>query len=478
MRWLLLAILSWLGGAVGPASAHPVPRENHDRTIVLRLTPEAILVDYRLELDETRAALDLSHAELARVSTRQEFYTAFTRYHAPILANNLVASLDGKPLVFTCVKHRYEVLDHLRCDFHFRAAWTLTPGKEHALAFREGNYELDDFSMVRLTLEADPRLHLRTVQAPEEAVMARPPLERKPGDGERIRKASASFVLSDQETPTIAAPVEAPEMTPSQEEAPSRSRSLLHLLLDTEHGEGVLLLLAACFGAVHALTPGHGKTLVAAYLIGERGTVWHALLLGLVTTLTHTAGVLILAFALAHFSPQARPASIQAAIGLLGGLLVAGLGCWLLLARLSGRADHVHLGGGHHHHHHHQSHSHEPTTDAPEKAGWWRVVVLGMGGGIIPCWDAIAMLCLPISADRVWLAPWLVLSFSAGLAAVLIALGIGIVCTSRWAGARWGDRQRLQPLIRALPILSALVITGLGLWLCYDSVQDGLNTRP
>jgi nickel/cobalt exporter len=234
---------------------------------------------------------------------------------------------------------------------------------------------------------------------------------------------------------------------------PVEQHSLLDLLLDPHRGFWVLLLLAAGFGAVHALTPGHGKTLVAAYLIGERGTAWHALLLGLVTTLTHTGAVLLLAVGLLLFFPRAVPADVQAALGLIGGLLIAGMGFWLLLRRLSGGADHIHIGGGHHHH-----------ADQMSTGG---LIVLGISGGIVPCWDAIAMLGFAISAQRLWLALPLLLAFSAGLAGVLVAIGLAVVYLKGFSGSRWGQGR----LFRALPLLSAMMVMLLGLWLCYDSVH-------
>src|SRR5262249_50888693 len=108
-----------------------------------------------------------------------------------------------------------------------------------------------------------------------------------------------------------------------------RNMDLLDVLLDTRQGLGVLLLLAAAVGGIHALPPGPGKTMVAAYLVGERGTVWHALVLGVVTTVTHTGAVLLIAAVLPLF-PNAVSTHIQAALGLIGGLLIAGLGLWLL----------------------------------------------------------------------------------------------------------------------------------------------------
>src|SRR5262249_60353084 len=165
------------------------------------------------------------------------------------------------------------------------------------------------------------------------------------------RKASATFELNAAlaPTPRELGAAEPPKRDQSgedslrEEQMPNafssvkypESYGLLHLLLNTEVGFWALMLMAAGFGAVHALTPGHGKTLVAAYLVGERGTVWHAFVLGLVTTLTHTGSVLILALAIALYFPDTVESNVQKTLGCIGGLLIAGLGVWLLLARLS-----------------------------------------------------------------------------------------------------------------------------------------------
>jgi ABC-type nickel/cobalt efflux system permease component RcnA len=245
-------------------------------------------------------------------------------------------------------------------------------------------------------------------------------------------------------------------------------------MLNTKQGVGVLLLLAVLFGAAHALTPGHGKTLVAAYLVGERGTVWHALLLGLVTTLTHTAAVLVIAGVLPLLFPGTPPVTVQTALGLVGGLLIAGLGVWLLLCRLAGQADHVHLGGAHTHGHAHghgHDHDHGLDSSGVAKPGMWGLVMLGVSGGIVPCWDAVAILGWSISVQRLWLALPLLLAFSAGLAGVLVVLGVSVVLARKAVDARWGETARMQRVARALPILSAVLIAGMGLWLCYSAVQ-------
>jgi ABC-type nickel/cobalt efflux system permease component RcnA len=249
----------------------------------------------------------------------------------------------------------------------------------------------------------------------------------------------------------------------------------------------MLFVLAAFFGAAHALTPGHGKTLVAAYLVGERGTIGHAFVLGLVTTLTHTGAVLALAFLLPLFFPRAVPADVQTVLGLVGGLLVAGMGFWLLLRRLSGGADHFHIGGHHHHHgdhHHHHHHGHadhfhdghghaHPLPDNTKGVGWWGLVVLGISGGIVPCWDAIVMLGFAIFTQRLWLGVPLLLAFSAGLASVLILIGIGVVYFKGLVSSRWAESR----LIKALPLVSAALVTVMGLWLCYESMQTAPPDR-
>jgi len=477
--------------------AHPVPKENHDRVIEVELTPDAVVVRYHLEVDESRAQLDFTRLdvpkeEFDRITTRAAFQQAFIDHVAPILLNNLYARLDDEPLVFVSRggKRDETVKDHLRCDFTFQASWKPAPGRSHTFTFREGNYEQEDFNRIQLTLTAGPGVTLQSTTAPDKALLERPPLELKPGDAERLRKASATFLVDDlTQSASLSGGRQPPEDSKTRGADAPRSenlsaateppRKLLHLLLDTQRGLAVLLLLAAVFGAVHALTPGHGKTLVAAYLVGERGTAWHAVLLGLTTTLTHTGAVFLLAVVFL-ISPSAANL-IYYVQGLVGGLFIAGLGLWLLLRRLSGRADHFHLGGHSHHHHHHHDHDHShhhmhdhehiPIAADGSSVRWWHLLLLGMRGGLVPCWDAIILLCLAISAQRLWLGVPLLLAFSAGLAGVLVALGVGVVWARKWAVARWGGGRRMRKLVKVLPLLSAALITALGLWLCYDSLH-------
>jgi nickel/cobalt exporter len=514
--FLLLVLLVLFVVRLSPLQAHPVPRRSHDRTIVVRLSADAITVDYRLEVDEFTVVFDDLPAlgdqvELSKLRKPQEFYESFTRCYAPILAANLVARLDGRPLEFRCVKHGHTLrdengapLDHLRCDFVFEsrpAAADTDPLRSHTFTLKEGNYELEE-GQIRLSLVGTESIKLFSKTEPDAGLKTLSPTQLQPGDETKLRKVEATFAISaaaraeDATKEPAFSGVSAPEAA----QAPGQRQglpSLYELFRDTQYGFWGLLCLSAAFGAVHALTPGHGKTLVAAYLVGERGTVAHALFLGLVTTLTHTGVVIALAIALRIYFPyggmsDAAKQDLQMALGLGGGLLVAGLGVWLLLRRLSGQADHVHLGRHGHHHHHgpvqekekvsgpfcakHPSDrsSKRVLTPFPAPVSWWGLVILGVSGGIVPCWDAILMLLVAVSTNLLWLALPMLLAFSAGLAGVLIAIGILVVRVKGFAGSHWGQSR----LLRALPVISAVLVTGLGLWLCYDSVHANIVRSP
>jgi nickel/cobalt transporter (NicO) family protein len=462
------------------AHAHPVPKNNHDRTIVVRLRPgpipEQILVrvDYRLEVDPTTVILDdmrpfRDEIDITQFKDRLDYFKEFTKKYAPILADHFMAKINGAAVEFTCTERsqtlrdeKGEPLDHLRCDFVFEATIPCFKDRENTLVFREMNYQEQE-GIINLTLVNESNLNVTNKIEADEAVKNRQANERLPGDESKLRTVQVTFQFPTE--PMVHNPVVATAPKPSPREDDHDS-GLLRLFLETDYGLWVLLLLAAYIGAMHALTPGHGKTLMAAYLVGEHGTIWHAVLLGLVTALTHTGIVLLIAMGLsflpAGMSADARQ-TLQTGLSLVMGLVVMCLGVYLLLLRLSGRADHIHIGGGHHHHHH------GPTseTTTPKHVSTWGLVLLGISGGLIPCTDAIAMLVLAVGTNLFWLAFPLLLAFSAGLAGVLVLIGIMVVKFRRFAGSRWGEGR----LVRALPIVSALLVTVMGFWLCYEAVH-------
>src|SRR5438552_198856 len=133
--WLLVAAAGLFPAA---ALAHPVPSKAHLRTIDVNLRPNELCVHYRLAVDEwTVVFVDLpallDGAELKALSKPSEFYDTFLRRMGALLADQLLVTLDDQSLTLRCVEQRYEVLDHLRCEYTFVADWSPAPGAEHRL---------------------------------------------------------------------------------------------------------------------------------------------------------------------------------------------------------------------------------------------------------------------------------------------------------------------------------------------------------
>jgi ABC-type nickel/cobalt efflux system permease component RcnA len=251
----------------------------------------------------------------------------------------------------------------------------------------------------------------------------------------------------------------------------------------------VLAVLAALLlGAVHALAPGHGKTIVGAYLIGSRGTPRHAVFLGLTVTATHTLGVFALGFLTLYASRFIVPERLFPLLGLVSALLVLGMGLALLVQRtraagrrlglpwirratvyrpfvlLAHTADigtwHSHGGGA--------PHSHLPPGAGGERVTWRSLLTLGISGGLVPCPSAMVLLLAAIALNKTAYGMLLVLVFSIGLALTLTAVGlVFLYARSRFprpsASARWPHW---------LPVLSAATITLVGVALSVGALKS------
>src|SRR5262249_12069861 len=165
------------------------------------------------------------------------------------------------------------------------------------------------------------------LQAPDATLRAKPEDERAPGDDKKLRELRVRFVAP--EVLHGSTPANEVASAPRTSEDKAHESGLLSLFRAAGESYWLLPFVAFWFGAVHALTPGHGKTLVAAYLVGQKGTAWHALVLGLVTTFTHTSVVFALAILL-MITPLEVRTSIQSGLELLMGLLILCLGFYLL----------------------------------------------------------------------------------------------------------------------------------------------------
>jgi ABC-type nickel/cobalt efflux system permease component RcnA len=230
---------------------------------------------------------------------------------------------------------------------------------------------------------------------------------------------------------------------------------------------GVVLLalvLAMGWGALHSLSPGHGKSMVAAYLVGTRGTARHALLLGGVVTATHTAGVIALGLVTLVASRYVLPETLFPWLNLVAALMVLGVGAWVLGGRLRrARSHHAHHHHhGHHHGHHGHGHHHAPPADLSPRG----LLAVGAAAGIVPCPSALVLLLGAISIHRVGYGLVLVLAFSAGLAGVLSLIGLLVLRARRLI-----DRVPMDGRIAAaVPVASAVVILVLGVVLTVRAV--------
>jgi ABC-type nickel/cobalt efflux system permease component RcnA len=256
------------------------------------------------------------------------------------------------------------------------------------------------------------------------------------------------------------------------------------------------LLVALALGALHALSPGHGKTVVAAYLVGSRGTAGHAVFLGATVTATHTAGVYALGLVTLYLSQYVLPERLYPFLQLASGLLVVGIGVRLFAGRLrsalASRRSYAHphvdsWSHGHQHHHAHgpghahddshthahggQLHSHLPPGANGRPVSWRSLVALGVSGGLLPCPSALVILLSAVALHRVAFGLLLIVAFSIGLAAVLVGIGLLMVYAGRWV-----QRLNVSPSVatRLLPAASALVIVLAGLAIMLEALPQVL----
>lgn len=264
------------------------------------------------------------------------------------------------------------------------------------------------------------------------------------------------------------------------------------------------LLLAALLGAAHALSPGHGKTVVGAYLVGSRGTPRHAVFLGLTVTVTHTAGVFALGVATLFASHYFLPERLFPVLSIVSGALVAAIGFSLFFRRLRAlwaglrkhshephehahvhphhehahehshaehphghvHVEHSHGSGDHVHSHGGRPHSHLPPGANGDAVSWRSLLALGISGGLLPCPSALVVLLSAVALHRVGYGLLLVIAFSIGLAATLTSIGLAFVYAGRWF-SRFGAMRHASWVQRVAPVLSALLIACLGTAICY-----------
>jgi ABC-type nickel/cobalt efflux system permease component RcnA len=370
------------------------------------------------------------------------------------LARELELRIDGRRVPLRVVEQRAVSrpgaggLETLRLDVVYEAS-----GAGGALAFRDESFPgRIGWREVTVSARDGGRIRASTVASTSASDALRDypdDLLRSPLD---VASAVATIELG-------AAPGPAPTID-SAGATPSHVGGGFESLVEEGHlSLGVFLLsllVAAFWGAAHALTPGHGKAMVAAYLVGTKGTPRHAFLLGGTVTIAHTAGVFALGFVTLGLSAFIVPEQLYPWLTLVSGVLVVLVGASVLRQRLRSRR-HVHAHGhqAHDDHHHDRGRGHD-HDDALTSKG---ILGVGIAAGLLPCPSALVVLLSAIALHRVGLGLTLILAFSVGLAATITAIGLVAVLARRSFGRLSLD----GPLVRALPAVSAALILVVGL---------------
>jgi ABC-type nickel/cobalt efflux system permease component RcnA len=423
--------------ALGPgALAHPLGNFTVNRYAGIELAGNAVYVRYALDL-----------AEIPTVQLGGEVRAPG---YARILGRRLELTLDGRRVPLVPLAHRTRArpgaggLETLRFDAVYRAPASGTRlrlvdrtfprrigWREITLSARDGARVLRSDVPARSTSDA---LHVYP------ADLLRSPLD--------VRTAAASIEPGS-------APASPPRLD-GRAAAGHGGGGFESLVARGDLSLGVValsLLVAAFWGAAHALTPGHGKALVAGYLIGTRGRPRDAVLLGATVTVTHTAGVFALGVVTLGLSQLVVPEQLYPWLTLVSGVLVLAVGAAVLRARLRGVRSGVRLQSdtSHHHPHHHgdhHDHRHEPGG----------ILGVGIAAGLLPCPSALVVLLSAIALHRIGFGFALILAFSLGLAATITGIGLVAVLARRAF-----SRVSLDgPLVHALPSLSAVVILLVG----------------
>jgi ABC-type nickel/cobalt efflux system permease component RcnA len=219
------------------------------------------------------------------------------------------------------------------------------------------------------------------------------------------------------------------------------------------------LVAAFVLGGLHALTPGHNKTLTGSYLVGARGQLRHAVFVGTATAFSHTASAIVIGVLALSTAGQIASTQFLRWIGLPSGMLTLLLGIWLLRKYSIGRSAHPHLLAQDHDHDQAHDDNHVHDHPAPDRVTLGGLVALGLMHGIVPTIDALAILLIALNVRQAGLGIGLVIAYSLGLASVLIAVGALFVRTQR---VLLGN-PRFERVSRLAPALAAGMVILLGL---------------
>jgi nickel/cobalt exporter len=471
-------------------SAHPMGNFSVNHYAKLQPSANGVELQYVLDLAEIPTFETLRDWKIERTAPPAEL-ASHAAMQARLWLRNLDVSVDGER-----VPARFESANAVIADgagnlpilrittrahidshggkltyedrnYAERAGWKeIVIDHGNGITLRQASQSNRDVSKALTQYPADPTL------APPQDVRA-----EMIWSAPRPLIAAAAPVIRQIAQPHIAPPAPAPA-TLTAKGAPAGSVTRGDYLSRFLHERKltpwmILVALGAAFvlGSAHAFTPGHGKTIVAAYLVGSRGTLKHAAFLGAMVTFTHTIVVFALGLATLFLFNYVMPEKVTEILGAVSGLSIAAIGGWMLCKRLVARPEtthshgelehahdhnHVHSHGGHSHSHGGQTHTHVPA-----EISWKGLVALGASGGLVPCESALVLLLGAIALGRVGLGLLLLLSFSLGLAIVLMGIGILVLYAKNLLPE--SKRSSSHPLIRWASIASPAIVVIIGI---------------
>ena len=529
-RLFCFLTLFFLLGHCRLAAAHPMGNFSVNHYSKITLESDRIRIRYFIDLAEIPTYQELQQAKIAAtdIDPSSQAVIGYVSARGAELGRGLTLDVDGKPTLLRLISSGVIFpmgaggLPTMKMGFVYEAAYPSTSSNsgqtQMNLHYADNNYPSHSgWKEIVALAAAGSLLHSSVRSADRSGELSNYPtdlLTSPPQDLEASLQVSLPLPLSQvslEEKQSVrasrpravsaASAVRTPlKKTPSSPFVPGLAPSLasgqlatpMHLqanrqqtprnsfteLIQAQRLSPWFLFTAAIIaiglGALHALEPGHGKTIVAAYLVGSRGTARHAFLLGIIVTASHTVGVFALGAITLYASRYIVPEQLYPWLGALSGITISGLGCYMLLRRLTGSAtDHFHAPGAAHAHWMFWKRPPETETERnpnpAQTVSLTQLLTLGITGGIIPCPAALIVLLSAFALHRIGLGFFLIVAFSVGLAAVLIGFGMLMVYARRFMTHLQID----GPLTRRwLPVASSAFITVLGLTLAFQALSS------
>ncbi|MBI4786925.1 MAG: hypothetical protein HY782_07765 [Chloroflexi bacterium] len=450
----------------GAVSAHPLGNFTVNRYAELLVQPRAISLEYIVDMAEIPTFQEIKVIDKNRNGGTDETETAAYRAaQCGDIPGKLLLSWNGNRLVPALTSSALEFppgagdLPTLRLTCRYQAALDAAPS--NAIVFRDSNLT-ERIGWREIVVKGDGA-EIRDASAPSSSISDK--LRSYPNDlinnPPNQTEARFTFVAAPSALMSNAPPLDGAAL--------SRTKDAFAALVTVSDltWQVVLLslLLAVGLGAVHAVSPGHGKTIMAAYLVGAGGTVGQAFVLGLTVTITHTLGVLALGLVTLFASRYIFPEGLYPLLSLTSGVLAMAMGIALAHDRVQIlRHDHDRKHAAHAHSDGEEEsvlhgHSHHPARLEHEGLSWRSLVGLGLAGGIVPSTSALILLLSAISLQRIPFGLVLITAFGLGMALVLVGIGVMLVRASQFL-----ERRRTSVrVMRFMPLISAVVVIGAGI---------------